>query len=238
MLIRDDADAGWTAITQPAHAHLAGQVARAWSPEPPAAVLLGIEQHDVAWTEWDLLPPLHAPAGRAATFYEAPADRRLAIWADVGARVEALSPHAAVLVSLHGTNIHTRYLEPEHRPQELLDAARAEQDRLLALLPDLTRAEAEAQAELLFACDALSLTICFGWDGRELPPVDGITITVAPAAEARDVYTLDPWPLRVETLTVAAPARTLTERFDDEAAMQAALAATPFTQRTWTLRPA
>jgi hypothetical protein len=235
MLVRDDGGS-WTVITQPAHAHLAALVAAHWGDPPPGPdVLLGIEQHDVAWTTWDRTPPLHAPAGRAAAFFEAPAGPRLEIWRDVAAHLDALNPYAALLVSLHATNIHTRYVPAEHRPADFLDAQRADQDRLLALLPDATRAQAEADAELLFAVDALSLTLCFGWEARDLPVVDGPAVHLAPADDGS--WTLDPWPLDVPELVVGVHARRLTERFEDEAAMQQALAATPNHRETWRLRP-
>ncbi len=175
----------WTAITQPAHAWLAGQLARSWGtgdiapPEPRADVCLGIEQHDVAWADYDRRPPLHAETGRAASFIEAPVRERHLIWHDAPERVLAQSPWAALLVSLHGTNIHTRYVSLEHLPQEDADIVRgyladqrALQDRLIEIA-GTTRAAAERQAELLFALDALSLSLCHGWPERELPPVDG-----------------------------------------------------------------
>ncbi|MCW3040433.1 MAG: hypothetical protein JWM31_2338, partial [Solirubrobacterales bacterium] len=43
MLIRDTG-ADWTAITQPAHAFLAGQIVRHWDPVPSADLVLGVEQ--------------------------------------------------------------------------------------------------------------------------------------------------------------------------------------------------
>jgi hypothetical protein len=212
VLVRDDGDS-WLAITQPAHAYLAGQIARHWQPSPSEDALLATEQHDVAWWEWDREPPLHE--GRAAAFFEAPLDRRLAIWRDVARHLEAQSPHAAVLISLHATNIHTRYLPEDQRPQDLLDGARADQDRLLALLPDLTREQAEREADLLFQIDALSLALCFGRDTGEL---------------------LDPWPLDRDEVSVSIYGRRLSERFDDETAMQRALAATPYERLSWRLR--
>jgi hypothetical protein len=235
MLIRDDGDS-WTAITQPAHAHLAGQVARHWADPVPAAVALGVEQHDVPWMQWDLAPPLHAPARRAAAFFEAAIEPRLAIWRHAAERLRAQSPYAALLVALHATNIHTRYIDPEHRPLAFLDEQRADQDALLALLPGATREQAERDGDLVFALDALSLTLCHGWDARDLPAVDGQTIRVTPVGD--DAATLDPWPLSVAELTVDVPARRLTERFDSEPEMQAALAATPYRRLSWRLSAA
>src|SRR5436190_20482999 len=96
VLIRDSGDA-WTAITQPAHAFLAGQVARHWAGDPSPDFVLGVEQHDVVWTEWDRTPPLNAEAGRPTSFIEAPMDRRLRIWRHAAHRLDAQSPYAALL---------------------------------------------------------------------------------------------------------------------------------------------
>jgi hypothetical protein len=244
MLIVDTGE--WTAITQPAHAWLAGQLARCWGtgeiapPEPHPEVCLGIEQHDVAWTDYDRRPPLHADSGRAASFYEAPMRERHLIWHDAPQRVLAQSPWAALLVSLHGTNIHTRYVSLEHLPAEeaaliegYLAAQRTLQDELIGLI-GTTRAAAEHQAELLFALDALSLSLCHGWPERELPPVDGVALRYLPLGERE--ARLDPWPFAAPVVHASLGARTLTERFADEPALHAALAATPLERRTYTLR--
>jgi hypothetical protein len=236
VLIRDD-ERSWTAITQPAHAYLAGQIAQHWAEPLAGDVVLAVEQHDVAWTEWDRAPSLYAPARRAAAFYEAEMEPRLAAWRHIARRLDAQSPYAALLVSLHATNIHTRYLpEGATPPAEFLAEQRADQDALLAVLADANRERAERDADLVFALDALSLVLCHGWDGRELPPIDGTSIRVTPIGD--DEATLDPWPLAVAELTIGVSARRLTERFDDEAAMHAALAATANQRLTWRLRPA
>ncbi len=245
MLIVDTGET-WTAITQPAHAWLAGQLARVWGtdeiapPEPGADVCLGIEQHDVAWADYDLRPPLHAETGRAASFLEAPLRERHLIWHDAPGRVLAQSPWAALLVSLHGTNIHTRYVSVDHLPAEEADIVRgylagqrALQDRLIALT-GTTRAVAERQAELLFALDALSLSLCHGWPERELPALDGLTVRYLPTDDA--AATLDPWPFAAPVVQASLNARTLKARFTDEASLHAALAATPVERRSYTLR--
>lgn len=244
MLIVDTGDA-WTAITQPAHAWLAGQLARSWGigdiapPDPWADVCLGVEQHDVAWADYDRRPPLHAEAGRAASFIEAPLRDRHVIWHDAPERVLAQSPWAALLVSLHGTNIHTRYVSRDHLPageadivDAYLDDQRTLQDRLIALI-GTTRAAAERQADLLFALDALSLSLCHGWPERELPPVDGLVIRHLPTGDG--TATLDPWPFAAPVVHASLGARTLTERFTDEVALHAALDAAPLERRTFML---
>jgi hypothetical protein len=214
MLIRDDGDT-WTCIAQPAHAWVAGQLARAWAPALPDPVVLAIEQHDLAWAELDRRPPLHAPARRAASFYEVDLDRRLALWAHVADRVVMADPYAAVLVSMHATNIHTRY--GRTHPEEFLAAQRTDQDALIARLPHASREQAERDADTCFRIDAISLQVC-GSDA--------------------DVVPIEDWPFAVEQLEVGAHERRIAERYDDESSLHAALDAAPFTWRSWTLVPA
>lgn len=246
MLIRDDGE-HWTAITQPAHAWLSGQVARHWGngafapPTPWEEVCLGVEQHDVAWADWDLRPPLHREAGRAASFLEAPAGPRLAIWQAAPLRMLAQSPYAALLVSVHGRNIHTRFGNAATRsPEEAaaiaayLDEQRALQTELIAAL-DLEQEAVERAGDLVFALDALSLRVCHGWPEGDLPLVDGVAVRVTPEEDGS--VTLDPWPLGVDRLDVHVDARRLDERFDDETPLHAALAVAPPIRLTWTLRP-
>ena len=245
MLIRDDGDS-WLAIPQPAHALLSGQVARDWgnerfaAPDPYESVCLGAEQHDVAWTSWDLRPPLNAEARRSASFLEAPFEERLAIWDGAPERMLAQDPFAALLVSLHGRNVHTLYanadvLEPAQRAAvtAYLGRQAALQERLLALL-GATPEQAERAAALVLCLDALSLRHCHGWPEGDLPAVDGTTIRFTPVSDTE--ATLDPWPLGVPQLQVGLSARRMTERFDDEAALHAGLAGAPWSALRWVLR--
>lgn len=241
-----DRGADWIAIPQPAHAWLAGEVARAWGdapvarPEPFAEVCLGVEQHDVAWAAWDLRPPLHAPAGRVASFLEAPFRPRLEIWWEAPRAVLAQSPWAALLVSLHGTNIHTRFVDVDRLPPAEGDLVRAYlaeqrtlQDVLIGTL-GTTREIAEAAGDFVFCLDSISLGVCHGWGAMDLPPVGGTTIRLEPAGEG--CFTLEPWPLAVGELEVGVRAKRLAERFDDEGALHAALDAAPWERLSWTLR--
>jgi len=236
----------WIAIPQPAHAWLAAEVARAWGegpvprPEPFAEVCLGVEQHDVAWAAWDLRPPLHAPAGRAASFLEAAFRPRLEIWWEAPRAVLAQSPWAALLVSLHGTNIHTRFVDADRLPpadgdlvRAYLTEQRALQDGLIRAL-GTTREAAEEAGDFVFCLDSISLGVCHGWGAMDLPPVRGTTIRLEPLEERE--FTLDPWPLAPERLEVGVHAKRLTERMDDEGSLHAALDAAPWERLRWTLR--
>lgn len=237
----------WTAITQPAHAWLSGQIARAWgnarfaAPDPAADVCLGVEQHDIAWTDWDRRPPLH-PDGRVPGFLEVAWRPRLRLWEEAPDRAVTQSAWAALLVALHGRNLHRRFagpdgLSPEHAAA--VAAYLAGQDALIERLiarVGTTSEQAERAGELVFCLDALSLTLCLGWGERDLPAVDGHTVRMS-ALGPGDVATLDPWPLAAESLEVFVHERTFTERFTDEAALHAALDAAPLRRRTFTLVP-
>ncbi len=201
---------------------------------------LGVAQHDVAWSDWDLRPPLHVPARRAASFYEAPLRPRTEIWIDAPRRVLAQSPYAALLVSIHGTNIHTRYvdagrLEPDDADfvSDYLAGQRVLQDGLCAGL-GIGRRDAESLGDLLFCLDAISLSLCHDWPARELPPVDGTVIAYEPLGAG--AATLDPWPLATSELRLHVDCRRFDERFDDEASLHAALDAAPWKRLELRLR--
>lgn len=230
MLIRDDGET-WTAIGQQAHAWLAGQLARAWDPAPEPAVVLAVEQHDVAWRELDRRPPLHADARRACSFAEVPLEQRLVAWSGAAAQLESADPYAAVLVSLHATNIHTRYARTW--PEEFLAAQQADRDALLARLPHRRREGAARDAELLFCIDALSLAIGNLRASTELPPLDGVARTVT--VSGAEVF-VDPWPFTRDEVRVGLHERTFGERFADEEALHAAMDVAPFAWREWILR--
>lgn len=236
MLIRDEGST-WTAIGQPAHAWLAGQLARAWHEPLADDVVLAVEQHDVAWTELDRAPMLNATARRAAAFFELPAPVRHAAWERVVDRLLLQSPYAALLVSLHATNIHTRYGSPEQRPHAFLERQRADQDALLARLEPLgiTREAAERDADILFCIDAISLALCHASDEAS-PTAPGLgTLQLRRSGEQQ--ATIEPWPFAAQQVRCWLHARTLAERFDDEDALRSALDAAPWQRLEWRLRP-
>lgn len=245
VLIRDDGES-WTAIGQPAHGWLSAQVARVWgnerfaAPEPLEDFCLGVEQHDIGWAAWDLRPPLHEPERRAASVFEAPLLPRTQLWEGASRRVLAQSPWAALLVSLHASNLYDHDVDDHDAEvatvvRRLVADERAFQDEQCAALR-VARERAVVLGELLFALDWLSLALCCGWDGAEMPPVTGIAIRFEP--QSRDVATLDPWPLSVRELEVQVHGRVLRERFSDERELHAGLDAAPWTRLSWTLLPA
>jgi Protein of unknown function (DUF3891) len=233
MLLRPDGDAV-IAITQPAHAWVSGQLARAWGNErfgavrPWEEVCLAAEQHDVGMTDWELAPTLNRETGLPHSFMEMDLGTHLGLWSSAAHRVAPQSRYAALLVSLHGTALYERRdlarLAPEQagRVRAFLAEQRELQDRLRP--PGATDEEVARNQRLVWTWDSLSLGLLLGWTPYELRavPTAGEPVDVAVTEEA-----LDPWPFATEEVTVRAEARRLAGRYDDEAAMRSALARAP-----------
>jgi hypothetical protein len=69
---------GLICITQPNHAWVSGELARAWGNEhfgefvPPKEVCLAAEQHDIGWLLWEQAPTLNPKTGYPYRFTELP----------------------------------------------------------------------------------------------------------------------------------------------------------------------
>ena len=233
MLLGPDGDAV-LAITQPAHAWVSGQLARAWgnaefgTVEPWEEVCLAAEQHDVGMTDWELEPTLNPATGLPHSFMEMDLHTHIALWSAAPHRVRPQSGYAALLVSLHGTALYERRdlarLAPEDadRVRAFLDEQRALQERLTP--PEATHEEIARNRRLVWSWDSLSLGLLLDWAPYELRAVPTAADPVDIAVEDD---TLDPWPFADEEVTVRAEARRLAGRYDDEAAMRSALAQAP-----------
>src|SRR5262245_15454627 len=130
---------GLVVISQPAHALLAGQLARAWGNpsvgefQPREEVCLAASLHDIGWLEWEQAPSLNAATGLPHTFREVPTAQHVAIWSGAGRAVAVLDTHAGLLVSLHGTGLFTRFRNANREsPQqkEIVDQFMSQQQSL------------------------------------------------------------------------------------------------------------
>ncbi len=80
---------GVICITQPMHAWVAGQLARAWGNEsfgsfaPWEEVCLAAEQHDIGWHRWEGAPTLNTTTGYPHSFTELPTAVSVDIWTRV-----------------------------------------------------------------------------------------------------------------------------------------------------------
>jgi hypothetical protein len=248
MLLRADGD-GVTAIGQPAHAWLSGQLARAWgnerfgAVEPWEEVCLAAEQHDVGMAAWERRPAMNPQTGLPRSFMELELDAHLEIWWRAAPLVVPQSRYAALLVSMHGSSLYERRdlarLQPPDvaRVREFLAGQRELQAHLLAGLRADPRTAAAAADEvvrrnrrLVWTWDSLSLGLLLDWAPYELaavPAADGevdIAVRIGPGG----AITLDPWPFGAPRLTVRSEGRRLAGRFDDDATLQDALAGAPW----------
>lgn len=238
MLLRDE-DHGVLAIGQASHAWISGQLARAWgnerfpSPEPYEEVCLAAEQHDVGMASWDLEPDRDPASGLPYSFMEMPLPVHLGLWSAAPERLLTQSRLAAVLVSMHGARLYRRRNIDElpagqaAAVRDYLDDQSAFRDRLDGGIDQQTL---ERASQLVWTWDFLSLAICLGWSGRrarDVPTVDGaVDIEITTTAERQ--VRLKPWPFEPDRLTVRCDARRLTDRFETDAQLAAALAAAPW----------
>ena len=179
-------------IGQPAHAWVSGQLARAWgndafpAPSPREPVCLAAEQHDVGWADADLAPLLD-DAGRPRSFLDVPRPAHLAIWRGAAHRLLAQSRYAALLVSLHGTSLYERWVDPDAHPPDVAEAIRdyltGQRGLQAELAAGLDAEEVDRNRRLLLALDHLSLALCHGRDA-EIADVPGAGSASFPHARA------------------------------------------------------
>jgi hypothetical protein len=244
-------DGGTLAITQTTHAWDSGQLARAWGNdmtgpvEPRESVYLAAEQHDIGWLNREPEPSLNIEAGRPRSFLELPPETHLGeIWSQAGRLALLTSRYAALLVSLHGTNLYGRFrgdpAAANGLAQPFLESQDAFQAELIASLRDdpnyaafVTDDVLRRNQRLVALWDRLSLDICRGLnqpDRIEQVPFAGADqpLTIAPVNDDPDHFTIDPWPFTSDHVDLIFEGRVLSERFTDEATLRAGLASAPW----------
>ena len=243
-------ETGWLAITQPAHAWMAGALAAAWGngrfarPEPYDAVVLASRLHDIGWLPWDAAPRL-GEDGQPVNFLHTTLAETIPTWKQGVGQVAQLNPYSGLLVSLHATTIFQRRLErgidtPEQQGEILaqmagLEAWREDLVEKLAGHPVYGTAVSPTHLRTAYrwlrVCDLLSLVAL-----SDVFPPEG-EITEVPGPHRVEIRTiryvrrnnfqlhLDPYPFTAPILPVAIQARRLSDRvFADEQQFAAALA--------------
>lgn len=246
MLFRELPDGGWLAVSQPMHALVSGQMARAWGaegfarPEPFEEVATACAQHDVAWMGWEAAPVFAPETGRPKAFRAVGATDHAPMWArGVEHALASWGPWVALLVSRHGSRIYASYAD-RHRVNAS-DAAAAEtyEREQGALRQDLlarigaTEAELEDAAALVAVTDALSLAACGGIEtlgGAGFAPLAGGGTAQLRLVEGDGVLAVAPWPFRLPEVRLSWTARRFAPgtRWESEAAMRAAMRAAAF----------
>jgi len=259
MLIRQTGDR-MIAFTQPAHAAVSAQLARAWGNElvgrvePFDDVVLGALLHDIGWLDWEQSPTLNPETGLPHTFLQLPTRVHLGIWETASRRALAFGRYPALLTSMHFTGLYERFHDYDRDTEEEARDARALvaretafQQELIASLRDDPATSATATDDaldrnrrLVALWDGMSLAVCHGLEqvrSFRSVPANGTDIDVAfePDGEALIV---DPWPFAVEPVTLTIDGRELAGPFDDEATMRDTLAAARWTKVSVVLRPA
>jgi hypothetical protein len=260
MLHRDEPD-GLVVVSQPAHAWVAAQLARAWGNArfgevtPREEVCLGAEQHDIGWTAWEGAPTLNPATGRPHSFTQMALAAHLEIWSSAGAlALRQGGRYAALLVSMHGTHLYggrdgSRDTPTEARAvRDYLARERAWQAAVLDSLRDDPRYAAGVpdgvarNQRLVSIWDRLSLALCMGLRGARtiegVPTAAGATsLTLTPIDGDPTLVGVHPWPFAAPTVTLVCEGRRLPETFADEEAMRAALAGAPWVTIDTTLHP-
>jgi Protein of unknown function (DUF3891) len=251
MLHREDAD-GLVVVAQRAHEWLAGQLARAWgnarfgAVEPWEEVCLAAEQHGLAWLAWEQAPTLNPATGRPYALFELPLAELLAVLAPAPRWTLTQARYPALLVSLHFSGIAARWRrERQGTPEadllgDFLERQRPFEEELVASLrsdpyyaPHATPERLGRNRRLVLAWDRISLALCGGLRAPrgivDVPTADGETaIDLTPVGGDPTRVAVAPWPFRERAVTVVCEGRRLPDRYADEAAMRAALAAAPW----------
>jgi hypothetical protein len=238
MLIRP-ADEGSILISQPAHAWVSGQLARAWRRdetepiEPFEEVCLAAEQHDIGWLTWESSPVLNQKTGLPFAFYEMPRREHIQIWTRARRFATTMNRYAALLISRHGTGLFERYGPRDDAPDAERDQVagflrreRAAQERLIEDLAGSPRyAEflddetLDQNSECIRIWDGISLMICGGL-GDEGADIGSFHLSRGP--EEGQIL-VDPWPFANSTAPLAVEGRLLTGRYERQIQLQAAL---------------
>ncbi|MDE3176011.1 MAG: DUF3891 family protein, partial [Pseudomonadota bacterium] len=165
MMYRRDGERA-LAISQPAHAWIAGRLMRRLDADLSETLLLAGEQHDIGWLDWEAAPSFDAGAGRPPSFREVGAAVHAPMWtAGVERALAAWGPQVAWLISRHGGRIYRRFGLPSAGPRDAAAihaylAALAPREAEWAAACGLEPAELEFQSRLVAFVDALSLAVC------------------------------------------------------------------------------
>ncbi|HUX45540.1 MAG TPA: DUF3891 family protein [Terracidiphilus sp.] len=126
-MLRMESDTGWSLITHPDHARLAGAFAAAWGnaqfrrPEPRARVLHGIASHDDGWAARDAHPAITREGepsafsaelvGKYSAFEEIDPADYLVVRERAVRIIAEQDPYAGLLIAMHTFNLLTAHAD-------------------------------------------------------------------------------------------------------------------------------
>ena len=238
------------AVSQPTHAWISGELARAWGnadfamPAPRHAVICGTALHDIGWLDWEVAPPLDPDTGLPRTFTRVPAQVHAPMWRRGVEIAQAYGPIPAMIVARQGESIYGRFFDPAKAPLDAAAAVRGFLDWSRAFCESTVRRLAGDPATAAFvtpdnlafmkdfvaALDALSLHLCGGLAGAAtlaVPRRPGETtiLTLTPADDGAAF--VDPWPFAASELMLTIEGRLLERTCRDQAELDSMLAAAP-----------
>ncbi|MDZ8184930.1 MAG: DUF3891 family protein [Nostoc sp. ChiSLP02] len=240
---------GLVCITQPHHAWLSGQLARAWGNEqfgefaPKEEVCLGAEQHDIGWLQWEPKPTLNPETGYPYKFTELPIEVHLEIWSGAKQLALILGRYVTLLVSLHGTGLYERFTSWQNSPksaqlvQNFLNNEYTFQKEIIDILqqdeyyaPYVTSEAIARNQKLVATWDTFSIILCIAKAGEQhidrVPTINGTTtlkLTTLEDKEHQHTVVVSPWPFAQSQIRLVYEGRILRQTFSNELVMQEAL---------------
>ena len=232
-------------------------------PEPFASFCLAAAEHDNGWQEWEMTPGVDPKSFTPYSFMSVPTDEHVLLYQRGIDRVVKSDLYAGLLVASHCTGLYDRakatmpgysakYVKSQEQQHanDFVQRLRLQQLRLKvdlrgdAATKDLTdEKRITANIQRLAALDRLSLYFCLGADHDTT--IEGVPMNGNGEeadwelrAAGGNEFTLDPYPFRREPLEFALLARRIPRRrYMDDADLQTVLAAAPFFQLKFRLRP-
>ncbi|QYJ16934.1 hypothetical protein Rxycam_02770 [Rubrobacter xylanophilus DSM 9941] len=198
MIVRETAG-GFLLVEQHEHGLLSGEFARRWRerPRPYGATVYAVANHDVGWRKLDRKPLWNREAGRPYSFVDYPLGPRLEAYRRGIDLVEAESPYAGLLCSMH----YCRFVRGLEEAADFVAAEERRQERLRRALSGEELAGISRNFLLLRLCDGLSLFVCLNEPGRNEHPWyrEGFRFRgerLRPLWEDRRTLRLEPNPFR------------------------------------------
>lgn len=217
MIVRERPDS-YVLVEQHEHARVSGEFARHWAAElrPYDDTVYAVTNHDVGWRSLDAEVRFDPGSGRPYAFTDYPLEPKLRAYVDGLDLVEAHSPYAACLCSMHYASIVRNERAPvaeEFVASELARQERAREGMSLEELGNLPY-----NFRLLQLCDSLSLFVCLNEPGRNEHPYyrDGLRFmgeTLWPVWEGSHTLTFKPNPFS-EPFDIAVPFREIAKNGD------------------------
>lgn len=251
MIRRADGD-DWLIIPQIDHAHLAGDLAKAWGGEfaaplpSPELLIPAVRDHDDGWSLWEQQPRIDATTGRPRNFTEMPMDEATAIWTRSINVCAGHGPLGAIWVSLHFRWLAERATTTDARDRKALKRFLAEQSARrrrwrkqagVELPVDELAPVVDRGLRYLQLFDSMSLWLCCcpcTEPCSATVPDNGI-LSIEPLSPTQ--IQIHPYPFSQPELNLRVPARRIAARpYQDDEQLQAALAQAQRDQLEWTLR--